>query len=141
MLFAGPSPTLLKFLIPALLIFCTTYYLLHTSNQFAKHNYDDPSSPEHNLPYVPKPSETPIPAAFTKNYIKKNFIKAVVDNEVDGPMNLEPLTDLCRNTQWQDGLIVKCQPLPGGIGNVRNMFLNCLRFAIEAGATGLVVPE
>lgn len=132
MLFAGPSPGFLKLLVPALLIFCTTWYLLHTSNQWTTHHYDDPSSPEHNVP-VSSPTGDPQPPVFTKEYIKQNFIKAVVSNDIDGPMNLEPLTDLCRNTQWQPGLIVKCQPFPGGIGNIRNMFLNCIRFAIEAG--------
>lgn len=131
MLFAVPSPNALKLIIPAALIFFTTQYLLYTSNTFAKHNYDDPSSPEHNVP-VSSPTGAAKPV-FTKEYIKQNFIKAVIRNDVDGPMNLEPLTDLCRNTKWQPGLIVKCQPFPGGVGNIRNMFLNCIRFAIEAG--------
>lgn len=103
------------------------------------------------------PSESSKPPVVTTELLKQEFIQDVVNNEIGGPVNLEPLAELCRNADLQPGLIFKCEPVPGGIGNIRNMFLNCFRFAIQAGgklrchsqlryrltwctATGLVVP-
>ncbi|TVY40673.1 hypothetical protein LSUB1_G004426 [Lachnellula subtilissima] len=65
----------------------------------------------------------------------------MLENEIDGPYNLEPLAALCRSKEYTPGLIIKCKASPGGMGNVRNMMLNCYRFAIEAGATGVIVPQ
>jgi hypothetical protein len=40
-----------------------------------------------------------------------------------------------------DGLVFICDENSGGIGNIRGYTLTCLRYAIEAGATGLVMPR
>ncbi|KAI0144276.1 hypothetical protein GGR57DRAFT_335254 [Xylariaceae sp. FL1272] len=54
-----------------------------------------------------------------------------------------PLKRLC-NEQVQTylipGLIFLCDNNSGGPGNIRNYILTCLRYAIEAGATGLQMP-
>jgi hypothetical protein len=64
---------------------------------------------------------------------KEIFVEQMLEEEVDGPYNLEPLAALCRSKEQTPGLIVHCKASPGGMGNVRNMMLNCYRFAIEAG--------
>ncbi|KAG9237866.1 putative platelet-activating factor acetylhydrolase [Amylocarpus encephaloides] len=52
-----------------------------------------------------------------------------------------PLGRLCNETKWQPGLIFHCDNNSGGIGNIRNFILTCLRYAIEAGASGITVPQ
>ncbi|PVH79122.1 hypothetical protein DL98DRAFT_371109, partial [Cadophora sp. DSE1049] len=74
---------------------------------------------------------------------KALFVESLLtdENEIDGPFNNSTLVELCRTRDWTPGLIFKCEAPEGGIGNVRNVFLNCVRYAIEAGATGFIVPE
>ena len=52
-----------------------------------------------------------------------------------------PLARVCSETTWVPGLVFICDNNSGGIGNIRNYILTCVRYAIEAGATGLVVPR
>ncbi|KAL1867827.1 hypothetical protein VTK73DRAFT_3969 [Phialemonium thermophilum] len=52
-----------------------------------------------------------------------------------------PLARVCRETAWTPGLVFVCDNNSGGIGNIRNFMLTCIRYAIEAGATGLVMPR
>lgn len=86
------------------------------------------------------------------------FIKQALDNEFDGPFDNRWLSKKCSSRDWTPGLIVKCGVPYGGVGNVRNVILNCIRYAIEAGgwysphritrelmirylATAFIVPE
>ena len=62
------------------------------------------------------------------------------ESEIDGPFNNSTLVELCRTREWTPGLIFKCEAPEGGIGNVRNVFLNCVRYAIEAGGLSPLVP-
>lgn len=66
-------------------------------------------------------------------HTKEEFVAQMLETEIDGEYNLEPLAALCRSKKQTPGLIVKCKATPGGMGNVRNMMLNCYRFAIEGG--------
>ncbi|KAI1496652.1 hypothetical protein F5X99DRAFT_399720 [Biscogniauxia marginata] len=52
-----------------------------------------------------------------------------------------PLQRVCNEAHWVDGLVYLCDNNSGGIGNIRNYIQTCLRYALEAGATGLVVPR
>lgn len=68
------------------------------------------------------------------NVGKKNvFVEKAMKTEIDGHFDQTPIRELCGNTTWQDGLIFSCGAPQGGIGNVRNVFLNCVRYAIEGG--------
>ncbi|ETS82955.1 hypothetical protein PFICI_04831 [Pestalotiopsis fici W106-1] len=62
-------------------------------------------------------------------------------SDPDAPFVGWPLRRVCDETTWVDGLVYICDNNSGGIGNVRNYIQTCLRYAIEAGATGLVVPK
>ncbi|KAK0108553.1 hypothetical protein ONS95_003351 [Cadophora gregata] len=50
------------------------------------------------------------------------------------------LREICASTEWNSSLIFTCDDNRGGVGHVRNSILNCVRFAIGAGA-GLVLPN
>ncbi|KAI1853171.1 hypothetical protein JX265_011452 [Neoarthrinium moseri] len=52
-----------------------------------------------------------------------------------------PLRRVCDETTWVEGLVYICDNNSGGVGNIRNYIQTCLRYAIEAGASGLVVPK
>ncbi|KAK7989127.1 hypothetical protein PG989_009442 [Apiospora arundinis] len=56
-----------------------------------------------------------------------------------------PLKRVCNEqataAAFVPGLVFLCDNNSGGPGNIRNYILTCIRYAIEAGATGLVMPR
>jgi hypothetical protein len=66
---------------------------------------------------------------------KEYFIKTVLETPIEDLFDPQPIRDLCNNTIWIGGLIFECDSPQGGVGNVENFFMNCVRFAIEAGGT------
>ena len=64
---------------------------------------------------------------------KEAFTRAFLGSEIDGPWDPKPIQKLCVDTKWEEGLTFVCEAPQGGVGNVRNVFLNCVRYAIQAG--------
>lgn len=64
---------------------------------------------------------------------KDQYIAAVMRNPVEGLLDPEPIRQKCSETKFQEGLVWQCAAANGGIGNVANMVLNCVRYAVEAG--------
>jgi hypothetical protein len=56
------------------------------------------------------------------------------------PLDSEAVRSLCTKTEWNPHLVFTCANNGGGIGNVRNSILICVRHSIAAGA-GLVMPQ
>lgn len=56
------------------------------------------------------------------------------------PFDSEAIRSICADTTWTPSLVFTCNESVGGIGNIRNSILNCVRFAISAGAA-LVEPR
>ncbi|KAI0890150.1 uncharacterized protein GGS22DRAFT_183497 [Annulohypoxylon maeteangense] len=52
-----------------------------------------------------------------------------------------PLRRVCAETTYVPGLTFVCDNNSGGPGNIRNYILTCIRYAVDAGATGLVLPR
>ncbi|CAN8100034.1 unnamed protein product [Discula destructiva] len=52
----------------------------------------------------------------------------------------EAFREVCDTTDWNDSLVFTCYESFGGIGNIRNSFLHCIRYAMQAGAS-LVLPR
>jgi hypothetical protein len=71
---------------------------------------------------------------------KAVFVEAVLGTEIDGPIDNSALKELCKRKIWTPGLIFSCEAPQGGVGNVRNVFLNCVRYAIEAGGESALSP-
>ena len=61
------------------------------------------------------------------------FVQKALRADIDGPFDDSTLIDVCENTEWREGLIFQCEAPYGGVANIRNMLLNCIRYAIEAG--------
>jgi hypothetical protein len=63
-------------------------------------------------------------------------------SKADSPFISWPLERVCKeSTTWTSGIVFVCDNNSGGIGNIRNYILTCVRYAIEAGAAGLVLPR
>lgn len=84
--------------------------------------------------------ESPTTAKESNLDDKATFVKAILENEFDSEFDPAPIKKVCDRTQWHAGLIFTCTPPQGGIGNVRNVFLNCIRYAMEAGGMFLSHP-
>ncbi|KAI1436667.1 hypothetical protein GGR50DRAFT_206338 [Xylaria sp. CBS 124048] len=74
------------------------------------------------------------------------ILQSIPGNDVDlsrpdAPFVSWPLKRVCDEATWVDGLVYICDNNSGGIGNIRNYIQTCLRYALEAGATGLVIPR
>lgn len=63
-------------------------------------------------------------------------------SKADSPFISWPLERVCNeSTTWTPGVVFVCDNNSGGIGNIRNYILTCVRYAIEAGAGGIVLPQ
>lgn len=52
----------------------------------------------------------------------------------------EAINAVCNQTAWNESLVFTCNESYGGIGNIRNSVLHCVRYAIQAGAS-LILPR
>jgi hypothetical protein len=118
---------LLKFFLPISIIILTSAYLLASARYT--------SLPRPSWPKPQEESQSHIPPQDDGNSTARKavFIKEASEWEIDGPFNNTALHDLCASKSWQQGLHFKCAPAFGGVGNVRNIVLTCVRYAIEAG--------
>jgi hypothetical protein len=65
---------------------------------------------------------------------RETFVRTAEDTDIDGPFDYKALAALCKSTTWREGLVFRLRDSTGGgMGNVKNAFLNSLRFSIEAG--------
>ena len=71
----------------------------------------------------------------TNSLARSKWIEAALETEIDGPLDISALKELCSRKQWRKGLVFECPRPAGGVGNVRNKVLTCVRYAIEAGGT------
>lgn len=73
-----------------------------------------------------------------------NSPNSIIDlSKPNAPFIAWPLFRVCTKTNRMPSsqrLIFICDNNSGGIGNIRNFILTCLRYAIEAGASGIVLP-
>lgn len=74
-------------------------------------------------------------ATSANNDIAGYRFTSIAENaDIDYHLDSRPLELLCSQTKWREGLIFAHRDSTGGGGgNVRNAFLNGVRFAIEAG--------
>lgn len=69
---------------------------------------------------------------------KKLFLRDFMTHDIEArlPDHGLQLAQLCANKTWfpeDKAVVLSCDPLPGGMGGVKNGHLNCIRFAIEIG--------
>ncbi|OAF54237.1 hypothetical protein VC83_09485 [Pseudogymnoascus destructans] len=56
------------------------------------------------------------------------------------PIESEAIKSICADTEWKENIVFTCNDSVGGIGNIRNSILNCVRYSILAGGS-LVEPK
>lgn len=66
---------------------------------------------------------------------------SIHDYDFNGPYVGWPLERVCNESKPIPGLVYICDNNSGGIGNIRNFILTCIRYGIEAGATGIILPR
>ncbi|KAL3426641.1 hypothetical protein PVAG01_00150 [Phlyctema vagabunda] len=71
---------------------------------------------------------------------KASFINDILENDIDGTIDYDAIKFVCNSKKWTDGLVIECKAPEAGIATVRNVYLNCVRYAIEAGG-GFILPE
>lgn len=59
--------------------------------------------------------------------------------DIEGQFDGSALRKVCNDIQWMEGLYFDCSNNSGGIGNMRNFILTCIRYTMEGGAS-LVMP-
>ncbi len=90
-------------------------------------------------PIVPQqPSNVNLALATAEPY--RAGLVNLHDYDFDGPYVGWPLGRVCNETKFQPGLVFVCDNNSGGIGNIRNFILTCIRYAIDAGASGIIMP-
>ncbi|KIH90476.1 hypothetical protein SPBR_00348 [Sporothrix brasiliensis 5110] len=105
---------------------------------------DTPATPETDK--TPATSNTPPPEPLTlesarASISKQEYIDAVLRDPVEGLLDVRPIRKMCDTIKFQEGLVWHCEMVNGGIGNVGNMWINCVRYAMEAGATTIIIPR
>jgi hypothetical protein len=105
--------TLLKFAAPLILIVWSIGYLLNVTSAY-----------------------TAVLRQFKDE--KDLFVSDFLEHEIDGQFDGSSLADLCQRKQWTPDLFLSCESPAGGVGNVKNAHLNCIRLAIEMG--GMPAP-
>jgi len=71
---------------------------------------------------------------------KQRFIETAMQTTMYDSFDNQPIKELCGKKHGTEGLIFKCDSPRGGVGNVQNFFMNCVRFAIEASTTDSPSP-
>lgn len=84
---------------------------------------------------VSEPSDHESPLFFSST--SRSNVVDLFDFE---PADSEAIRKVCQRTKWNENLIFTCDKSGGGVGNLRNSVLNCVRYAIHGGG-GLVVPR
>ena len=120
----------------------------HVSDPSFKRPYESGSrldelpepSPSPITQYAPRPpSRKPVATYSQSDSTPASF--NLKDYQFDGEYIGWPLQRVCEETQWAPGLAFVCDNNSGGIGNIRNFILTCIRYAIDAGATQLIMPR
>lgn len=92
-------------------------------------------STSHNFPFSALSSGLPAvqihPNKFQSLWLQTNLLD---------PQNLAPVREYCSQQKWHPNLIFDLPGSNGGIGNVRQHFLDFFFFAIEAGASSIILP-
>jgi hypothetical protein len=90
------------------------------------------------LPLKPKSQGNPRIRQGPRNL---QILHSLHDYDFNGEYVGWPLERVCKESEFTPGLVYVCDNNSGGIGNIRNFILTCIRYAIEAGASGLIMPR
>ncbi|KAJ8065865.1 hypothetical protein OCU04_004967 [Sclerotinia nivalis] len=77
-----------------------------------------------------------------QDYLKSTLQPTEINNDIFNfpPASSRVIRAVCETTRWNPEIAFTCDNSVGGVGNIRNSILNCVRYAISAGAS-LVIPR
>ncbi|XXG94198.1 hypothetical protein Hte_000451 [Hypoxylon texense] len=121
----------------AIMIACFTglslLFLWNRHSHHAHHHHDVPPSPPSRIGAAPQP--------FSQRPGREDASATVDLSDARAPFVGWPLRRVCaEEVTYVPGLTFLCDSNSGGPGNIRNYVLTCVRYAVEAGATALVLP-
>lgn len=72
---------------------------------------------------------------------QQEFVDKALENDIyatkyDG----SGIRDLCAKAKWRDNIVMSCDTMAGGIGNMKTNVLSCVRYAIESGGNWRTEP-
>lgn len=71
---------------------------------------------------------------------KEKFIADIISSAVEDDFDQSHIRKMCDSQKWDQRVVFRCHGIIGGIGNIRQELLHCIRYAIDAGA-GLLLPS
>lgn len=93
------------------------------------------------LHYRASPTQTSQPSVTIVSGPAHQIHGSIDLSSLEAPFITYPLGRVCRETKFVPGLVFLCDNNSGGPGNIRNYILTCLRYAIEAGSTSVILPR
>lgn len=73
---------------------------------------------------------------------KTVFVDSIIDNDLPGSTSDgSALQELCSSRDWHENRVMSCETGKEGVTSVRQWQLQCIRVAIEAGATTVILPS
>jgi hypothetical protein len=123
-----------KYIIAAFIVINILVISLFFGSSFASLNSFRPDHPA-SKPVSSKFDTTP------SHYEPTPLTFNLEDYGFDAEYIAWPLRRVCDETEWVPGLTFVCDNNSGGIGNIRNFILTCIRYAIHVGATQLIMPR
>jgi hypothetical protein len=129
-------------LIAALLVNLLLINHFFFDQSFTRLNPFRSSTSELEDEVTPDPSPSPkAPSQPSTSISTPSLTFNLHDYDFNGQYVGWPLERLCSETTWTPGLVFVCDNNSGGIGNIRNFILTCIRYAIDAGASGITLPR
>ncbi|KAG4416041.1 hypothetical protein IFR04_010804 [Cadophora malorum] len=86
-------------------------------------------------PWDAHDSAGPAPDSVPQDTSSEQWLQKATDIFDDAPLDSAAIREVCAKTEWNANLTFTCNNSGGGVGNQRNSILNCLRYAISAGAS------
>ncbi|KAH8820195.1 hypothetical protein F5884DRAFT_39693 [Xylogone sp. PMI_703] len=74
-----------------------------------------------------------------ENMSSQEFIAAAMTSAQEDNFDHSHIRAMCDAQQWDPSVVFTCHGIIGGIGNIRQELLHCIRYSISAGA-GLILP-
>ncbi|KAI9746383.1 MAG: hypothetical protein M1818_000096 [Claussenomyces sp. TS43310] len=123
-----------------------------SGNSHEESHSADPSNEKETaaeIPSVPQKTDPALPSSDHKVNSnnssnpseEERFLAAAVTALPEGDFDGSAIYEVCNGTEiWDPFLTFDCLGIEGGIGNVKQIFLSCLRYAMDAGA-GLIMPQ
>jgi hypothetical protein len=71
---------------------------------------------------------------------RTKFINVAEKTTLSEDFNTAAIEEVCASRSWPNDVVFQCDKIIGGIGNVRQEVLTCVRWAIEMGA-GMIIPN